>query len=191
MRVSFIGHKGSTLWGYDIAHPSYEKLRKRLREFFINEHVTEVYVGMELGFDTVVALAVIDCKEMGHDIKLIACITCYDQDNRWSYEDRMRYRDIIFKTDNIYGVQSDGSEVQLVHMYIDEHSYCFMDLDVNPYTVVYKPGLTKATNRILVNHCDTLVALWNGKRSSVSCCIDYAKRLGKVNVVIWNPEDFE
>lgn len=56
------------------------------------------YIGMAVGFDTLVFKALLKLKEQ-YDIKLIACIPCKDQDKLFTPEQKKEYRRLIAKAD--------------------------------------------------------------------------------------------
>ena len=191
MKVGFTGHRPDKLWGYDYEHPYYQSLKRKIIKFLIDEKVKEVYCGMALGFDIITALATLECKEQGYDIKLIACIPCDRQESKWNWKDQKLYWDVLRKCDKIYGVTESGAEVELVTMFIDEGVYELWTIEPRDYLVEYKPWLMQARNKIIVNHCDTLIALWDGSSGGTYNCIDYAKRQGRVNIIVWDPSEFQ
>ena len=190
MKVGFTGHRPNKLWGYDYEHPSYIALKEKIKKFLIEERVEEVYVGMAIGLDIIAALAAIEVRELGHSVKVVACIPCANQECKWSWKDQKLYWEVLRKCDTILGTTDNGIEVQLVTMFIDECANELYTLEPREYTVEYKPWLMQARNKIIVNHCDTLIALWDGTKGGTYNCIDYAMKTGRVNIIRWNPEDF-
>lgn len=186
MKVGFTGHRPNKLWGYDYQHTSYIALKEKVKKFLIEEKVRIVYCGMALGFDTIVALAVLELKDEGFDIKLVACIPCANQECRWNIADRNLYKSILKRTDKIYGLNEHGTEIDLSLM----EDGTLIDEDGAAYDVAYQPWLMQDRNKVIVNHCDHLIALWDGTKGGTANCVEYARRTGRVNIIRWNPEDF-
>jgi uncharacterized phage-like protein YoqJ len=74
------------------------KLKKAIKTQ-IENGVEYFYNGMAMGFDLFAAELVLDLKKKYPQIKLIACIPCYNQERYFSEEDKKRYVDILKKTD--------------------------------------------------------------------------------------------
>ena len=101
---------------------------------------------MALGTDTIFANAVLDLKEEGMDIRLVAVVPCANQDKKWSKKDQKRYQEILQAADEV--VQLSEEE--------------------------YRPELMRIRNRWLVDHAEMLIAVWDGSNSGTSNCVHYA-----------------
>ena len=82
-----------------------EELRRRLIAGILylrdNMNITAFYAGGALGFDSLAAEAVIDCRREHQDIRLVVVMPCRDQASRWSAEQRARYERINRAADEV------------------------------------------------------------------------------------------
>ena len=67
------------------------------------------YCGMAMGFDLLAAQTVLEYKKEFPNIKLIACVPCYNQEKKFSEEDKQRYcaylkqaNEVIILSDKYY-----------------------------------------------------------------------------------------
>lgn len=93
--------------GHRIVSSDKERLISCLREEIlekINDGVTVFIAGGALGFDTYAAEQVIDMREDYDLIRLCLYLPCRNQDSAWCEADRMRFREIKDKADEIYYV---------------------------------------------------------------------------------------
>lgn len=60
----------------------------------------------------------------------------------------------------------------------------FLPLFKTDNTIKYHPKWYFERNKKLVEHCDTLIAFWDGKSKGTKFTIDFAKKMGKDVVVI-------
>ena len=155
MRICVTGHRPKLLYGYDLNDARWQALKEKFKLLLQEEDCTEAITGMALGTDQTFALAVLELKESGKDIKLTCAIPCKDHDSRWKPESRKLYHEILSKADSVVQV----SELE------------------------YEPRLMQQRNRWMVDHADEVIAVWNGKASGTKNCVDYARSLGKD--VIW------
>jgi uncharacterized phage-like protein YoqJ len=91
---AFTGHR--TL-GEDF---SIQKLRKEIKNAVLLG-VEVFYCGMAMGFDLIAAQEVLKIKKTFSNIRLIACIPCYEQEKSFSEEDKKRYAKILKNADKI------------------------------------------------------------------------------------------
>ena len=77
---------------------SLRKLQKEIKNL-IDKGVDTFYNGMAMGFDLISAECVLKCKKKNPQIKLIACIPFYGQENSFSEKDKKRYVKIYKKAD--------------------------------------------------------------------------------------------
>lgn len=151
MRMCVTGHrpgKMPTHYGYDITNENWTELKERLKKLLIDKQCAEAITGMALGVDTVFALAVIELKESGYNIKLHSAIPCRNQEKNWSIEDQLLYGYILSKADTIKLV-SDKE---------------------------YKAYLMQIRNEYMVDNSDEVIAVWNGeKKGGTYNCIKYAE----------------
>ena len=143
--ICVTGHRPKRLFGtYNLADPRWLALKDKFKEWLIQLECKEAISGMALGTDFVFALAVIELKNSGHDIKLHCAIPCPNQDDPWSPRDKELYQEIL--------------------KYADEISYVTNE----PYT----PECLPKRNEFMVDRCDGIIAVWDGSNSGTA--ITYA-----------------
>lgn len=84
MKICVTGHRPDKLYGYNMITSKYIKLKERFKELLIQNNCTEAITGMALGADMVFALAVIELKKQGCDIKLHCAIPCMNHSCKWT-----------------------------------------------------------------------------------------------------------
>lgn len=161
MVISVTGHRPSkmpTPYGYDITNESWTELKEKFKKLLIEKQCTEAITGMALGVDTVFALAVIELKDAGYNIKLHSAIPCRNQEKTWKIEDQLLYGYILSRAETIKLV-SDRE---------------------------YKAYLMQIRNEYMVDNSDELIAVWNGeKKGGTYNCIAYAEMQGKkINYIL-------
>lgn len=152
-RVSFTGYRESKLPFFGNDDPLLADLKNRLSEVIrelIRDGAEEFYSGMALGVDTYAAEAVLLAKEQFSGIRLIAVIPCADQDKLWNAAQRQRYREILAQCDRTITISAS-----------------------------YDKGCMQKRNRALVELCDILVAVYDGKPGGTQYTIDYARKIGR------------
>ena len=112
--------------------------------------------GMALGADMLFAETVIEFKRRYPRVKFNAFIPCLGQDKAWSQPQTEKYRYIL----------DHASEVKLTS------------------NSDYFDGCMQIRNRELVDTCDLLLAVFDGKRGGTMQTVEYAKKRGKKVVVI-------
>ena len=105
-----------------------ERLQQAI-ENFIQQGVQTFYCGMALGFDLLAAEKVIALKEKYPTVKLIACIPCADQCEKYSPLNKKRYLEILKNCDE---------------------QVCLSD--------AYFKGCMHARNRYMVDRADCMIA---------------------------------
>lgn len=164
MRIGVTSHRPNRLWGYNIFTPPYYKLRGLFKEILLSEQCTDARTGMALGGDTVFALAVLDLKKQGVNIKLHCDIPCRGHSSKWiNSKDVILYDKILEQAD----------EVTLVS-----------DMD-------YEPRLMQIRNEHIVNSIDKLICVYDGNnKGGTANCVRYAKGKG-VDLILINPNEIE
>ncbi len=158
LRVSFTGYRPEKLPFSGEDDPLCVQLKERLTaqtKKLIDDGAEEFLTGMALGVDTWAAEAVLSLRETYPRIRLIALIPCSDQASRWRPEQQERYRDIIFQCDQTVTLSAQYTKT------------CMRD-----------------RNRALVDMCDVLVAVYDGKRGGTMQTVNYAKKTGKRTIII-------
>ncbi len=77
---------------------SSKKLYTEIEEL-IKNGIEIFYNGMAIGFDLLSAEQVLKLKKKYKDVKLVACIPCYNQEKNFSPKDKKRYVEILKKAD--------------------------------------------------------------------------------------------
>ncbi len=157
-KVSFTGYRPAKLPFFGEDDPMCIELKRRIKaeiERCITQGADEFYSGMALGVDIWSAEAVLQLKEKYPDIRLIAVVPCPDQDIKWQPSDRQRYALALKKCDNV--------------------------MCTSPQ---YTSDCMHRRNRVLVDTCDVLIAVFDGKSGGTKYTVDYAKKMGKKVVLI-------
>ena len=89
---AFTGHR--TLPEYFSSKKLYTEI-----EELIKNGIEIFYNGMAIGFDLLSAEQVLKLKKKYKDVKLVACIPCYNQEKSFSQKDKIRYVEILKKVD--------------------------------------------------------------------------------------------
>ena len=151
-KVFFTGHRPDRLWGYNIQDERYNNLKEQIKSVLIEKNCTELYNGMALGADVVAAMAVLELRDLGYNIKLHICIPCKDQDKLWNLSDRARYAEILDRADIVE--------------YVSEKEF--------------EPQLMKERNHFMVDNCIEGLAVINSdmaiSRTGTQECINYAEK---------------
>ncbi len=152
-RVSFTGYRPEKLRFYGKEDPMFidfmERLREKISEFI--DMGADVFIsGMALGSDTYCAETVLELKKEHPNIKLIAAIPCANQAERWSAAQQAHYRKLLEMCDE---------RVVLANHYYN--------------------GCMQKRNRYLVDNCDVLLAIFDGKPGGTKNTVDYAKSKGR------------
>lgn len=151
MKICVTGHRPNKLYGYDITTSKYIKLKDKFKELLIQNSCTEAITGMALGADMVFAIAVLELKNQGYDIKLHCAIPCRNHSYKWTkaYQDLYNY--ILKKAD-------------IVKLVTDED---------------YKPWLMQKRNEYMVDIADKVIAVWDGSKGGTYNCVKYAEKKDK------------
>ncbi len=140
----FTGHRSL---GKDFSEDRAYRTIKKLRE----KHGVTVFIcGGAIGFDMKMGELVLKLQKEYDDIVLHMMLPCRDQDARWGILDKMRYKRLLKKADEIE--------------YIQEY---------------YSDGVMRVRNYRMVDISQFCVCYFNGRRvSGTAQTIRYAKRKG-------------
>ena len=162
MICAFTGHRPEHLpWGSDERDPRCAALktllRQRLRELFWQGYGTFL-CGLARGCDLYFAEAVLALRDTGEleGAKFTAMLPCPSQADRWSTQDRARYRALLARCD----------EVKLLE-------------------ATYTSGCMLRRNRAMVDAADALLTVFDGSEGGTAATIRYAKRCGVEIVPLW------
>lgn len=146
--ICVTGHRPNKLYGYDLSDSRYIKLKEIFKTFLIENNCLEAISGMALGVDTVFALAVLELKDSGVDIKLRCAIPCLNHSSKWfNKKDIDRYNDILKRADYVDIVTKEA----------------------------YSPYLMQVRNRYMVDKSDIVLSVWNGSSGGTANCVSYAQ----------------
>ena len=152
-RVSFTGYRPAKLGFFGEDDPMCVDLKERLTKKIAQlcEYgADEFFSGMALGVDTWCAQAVMGLKESYPQIKLTAVIPCRTQAERWNASDKAVYDDILARCDKVICVSEE-----------------------------YTRDCMLKRNRTLVELCDVLVAVFDGKQGGTAYTVNYAQKKGR------------
>lgn len=157
-RVSFTGYRPEKLPFFGEDDPLCKKLKQRLFaqvELLIKDGADEFCSGMALGVDMWAAEIVLKLKKLYPQIHLTAVIPCPEQAERWSREHKARYQNIL--------------------------DHCDKRIMVSP---AYTKGCMLKRNKALVEMCDVLVAVFDGKSGGTKQTLELAKAKGKKTILL-------
>lgn len=149
--ICVTGHRPDKIYGYDLLDNRYTILKDKLKQLLIDNECTEAISGMALGVDTIFAIAVLELRNEGYNIKLHCAIPCKNHSSQWNAKAIKLYEIIIKMAD-------------IVTLVTDEF---------------YKPYLMQKRNEFMVNKSDKIIAVWNGSNGGTKNCIDYAIKQNK------------
>lgn len=99
MKINVTGHKPNKIYGYNIYNKQWTESKERFKKLLIENDCDEAITGMDLGIDTVFALAVLELKEDGYDIKFHCAIPCKNHSCKCTKPNVDLYNDILSKAD--------------------------------------------------------------------------------------------
>jgi len=145
LTVAFTGHRPGKLGGYNSNNPIRVKINSRITEKL--EALQEQY---DLTVITGMALgidqdAALICIQLG--IPFIAAIPCLNHSKKWPSEAQAQYNEILQKAKEIVFVSK------------------------NEYT----GDCMQKRNIWMVDHCNLLIAVWDGSGGGTANCVYYAQ----------------
>lgn len=150
--VCVTGHRPNKLYGYDLNNSKYKELIKVFKKFLKEKNCKEAFSGMALGVDTAFALAVLELKAEGFDIKLHCAIPCLNHSSKWFNKvDIDRYNRILSMADTVVIVTEEE----------------------------YKPYLMQIRNQYMVDRADIVLSVWDGSNGGTGNCVKYSEKKGK------------
>ena len=157
---AFTGHRPQSLpFGSNEQDERCQKLKavleQEIERVYSEKGVTHFITGMALGVDTFAAEAVLHLKEKYPEITLECAIPCETQAVKWNEQQRDRYFGIVERCDKETMLQTH-----------------------------YTPDCMEKRNRYMVNACDVVIAVWDGRPSGTGKTVQYAKEQGKEIIVI-------
>lgn len=158
MKICVTGHRPNKLYGYNLSHPNYIKMKDEFKNLLLQNNCDEAITGMALGVDTVFALAVLELKIEGYNIKLHCAIPCRDHSCKWNKESVDLYNNILKKADYVKLVSD----------------------------VPYYPWVMQKRNEYMVDLAEKVIAVWDGSCGGTHNCIKYAEKKNK-EIIRLNP----
>lgn len=162
-KVAITGHRPHKLiGGYNVNHASNKELKERLKsilkEIAQNEPAILGISGMALGVDTYFAESVLDLKELEPKKYFLECAIPFEgQEGKWFKADQDWYHTILSFADT-KTIVSKGT---------------------------YHPRLMQIRNEYMVDNCDVLIAVWDGKPNGGTYqAIQYAEKLNKTIIYV-------
>ena len=158
--LCFTGHRSQKLpWGFNEKDKRCLKMKENLY-LEIEKSILQGYktflCGMALGFDMICAEIVLQFKKKYKDIKLIGAVPCENQDCKWSFKERERYRNLLNQLDAVRCIYKEYNGTK-----------CMLE-----------------RNNFMVNNSSKIIALFDGISGGTKKTIDYAKKQGLEIVII-------
>lgn len=203
MKMAVTGHRPNKIYGYDLSNQKWVSLKELFKTILKQYECEEAVIGMALGVDMVMGLAVIELKEEGYPIKLRCAVPCSTQSSIWrDPSSRVLYYSILEKSDAIVGMyyNENTHKLEYVPLLLIDKTLVRADTIISPeihnnmrseiskhqiYTQEYKPYLMQARNKYMVDYVDILIGVWNGSRGGTANCIEYADKIGKPVLIIY------
>ena len=124
--------------------PNLQKRLQKAVKGLLKQGVTIFYTGGALGFDTLAAQAVLNARRFHPQVKLILALPCRDQGGRWEERDRLLYKSIKRRADEVVYVSEQYTRGCMFerNRYMVDHSdicicYCTSGEGGTAYTVRY------------------------------------------------------
>lgn len=176
-RVAFTGHRPDKLGNaYDLNHINSIKIRERLIQLFFQHRLIHFISGGAQGFDQNAFWAIQEYKKIREEneakfdyvcqILNVLAIPFKEQDCKWKENDRIMYNKMIQKADHV--------------IYVDRYKGYQSPGEIDRYHV----SKMHRRNEFMVDHCDLLIALWDGSSGGTSACIEYARKKEKEILII-------
>jgi uncharacterized phage-like protein YoqJ len=146
-------HRLNKLYGSNLYDPRYTKMRELFKEILIREKCDEGISGMALGGDMQFALAIIELKDSGYNIKLHCAIPCQNQTLKWNHlpEHIKLYNYILSRADIVVTVTDKP----------------------------YEEWMMQVRNMYMVDKSDMVIGVWNGTSGGTRNCLRYAVKKNK------------
>ena len=167
LAIAFTGHRSELLCSNEYMHShAYFNLslliQKEVRHY-IDAGCTTFYCGAAQGADILCGEIILtEQKTNNPSIELICVIPFRGQANKWEASWKKRYVNLLCNSNRIIQIRD-----------------------------TYQKGCYHIRNRYLVDHCNVLIAVYNGKlNGGTAYTVKYAQRLGK-EVVIIDPNTLE
>ncbi|MFI3227834.1 MAG: SLOG family protein [Clostridia bacterium] len=115
----------------------------------VNQGYKYFITGMSRGFDLLAAKCILDLQR-DYDVFLIAAIPFFNQDERWSEDDKITYREILCRC---------------------RYTFCTSEK--------FHRGAYYERNRFMVDHCSKIITYYNNSLGGTKYTLDYATKFSK------------
>ena len=143
MKICIAGHKPKNIHEYDNFDPKWITLKEQFKKLLIENNCDEAIFGAYLGVDTVFALAVLELKEEGYNIKLHCVVPYKNYSCGWDEENIELYDSILSKADI----------VKIIH------------------NKDYTPWLIQVVTMYMVDLADKVIAAWDGSERGTASSV--------------------
>ena len=169
--ICFTGHRPNKLWGYNEDRPEYDqlfrvllnKIEEAIQDYPMDKEFTLIN-GMALGVDQLACAAsfVIRSRmeKQGKRVIVEAAIPCRNQECKWPRKVQENYYSMLENVDK--------------ETYVHDGPYTF--------------SCMQERNEYMVDHADTVIAIWDCTSGGTGNCVHYAQSQHK-NMIIVNPND--
>lgn len=156
MKIAFTGHRPDKLGGYDLCSALACDVRKDLREL-----ITDA-IQKDSGTQFISGMALgVDMIAAEEVIRaggyLIAAVPFEGQERKWPQKAQEHYRRVLAKANEVVYIFPSG----------------------------YAPWKLLGRNKWMVDHCDLLVAVWDGSAGGTHHCVAYAREKNRPYMNIW------
>ena len=160
--IAFTGHRPQKLGGFDPTNPKRAAVRTAIHDA-LQRAIDKYGKTHEIVVISGGALGVDqDAASIANKLGLpfIVAVPCQGHDSKWNPSDKARYKTML----------SHASQVVMVH------------------DGPYNNTCMQDRNEWMVNHCDALVAVWDGSSGGTANCVKYAQKMKKPIIFI-NPDN--
>jgi len=162
LRIAITGYRPTKLpakYGYDIYNPAYMHLGSAIRDTILyaayrrRKFNLVCISGMALGTDQLFVHVASRLKQTPEfeNVHITAAIPCYGQETKWPVKSRETYHKILSLCDESVHVTQGG----------------------------FTPSCMEERNQWMVDRCDILIAVYDGKPGGTANCIRYARQKNK------------
>lgn len=168
-RVAFTGHRPPKIGGYKNTDPLRVAVRNAIKDALSSlvgstpEREVVVISGGALGVDT-------DAASVADELNLrfIIVAPCLNQDARWPNQSKWAYADMCRASS--HSLADELADHEIVNrlfpgvLLTEQH---------------YSSTCMQRRNEWMVDHCDRLIAVWDGTSGGTANCIAYARGVGR------------
>lgn len=167
IHLALTGHRPPKLAGYHLDQPYYHNLQDTLMSIIKKALQTYdtvwVHTGLALGADTIWGFAGLQAAhQFPQRVKLHAEVPLLTQAAHWpNLKDRQNWQTLI-----------NHASAETI------------------YGKTYYPALMQKRNQGMIDHCDQLIAIWDGSSGGTANAVHYAQTINKP-IIYFNPNQFK